>query len=260
MLSVDEPPITPALIRDRVTTLMGRLRAAAEGAGRDPDGFRLVAVTKGFEVAAVRAAQAAGLTVFGENRVQEAASKVEAVPGVEWHMIGRLQSNKVRHALGLFRAIHSVESLELLQRIERIAHDDGHRPRLLLQVDTSAAGGRVGFAAEWFAEQAGNAGSELVRTLRELHAASVVGLMTMAPDRRDVAAAALRRPPRAPRRAADDGGAGAARAVDGHDRRRRRGGGGGGDAGPHRDRHLRPSAASVRASAAPAILDSCCRC
>ena len=181
MLSVDEPPITPALIRDRVTTLMGRLRTAAEGAGRDPDGFRLVAVTKGFEVAAVHAAQAAGLTVFGENRVQEAASKVEAVPGVEWHMIGRLQSNKVRHALGLFRAIHSVESLELLQRIERIAHDDGHRPRLLLQVDTSAAGGRVGFGAEWFAEQAGNAGSELVRTLRELHAASVVGLMTMAP-------------------------------------------------------------------------------
>ena len=181
MLSVDEPPITPALIRDRVTILMGRLRTAAEGAGRDPDGFRLVAVTKGFEVAAVHAAQAAGLTVFGENRVQEAASKVEAVPGVEWHMIGRLQSNKVRHALGLFRAIHSVESLELLQRIERIAHDDGHRPRLLLQVDTSAAGGRVGFGAEWFGEQAGKAGSELVRTLRELHAASVVGLMTMAP-------------------------------------------------------------------------------
>jgi len=181
MLSVDEPPITPELIRERVATLMGRLRATAEGAGRDPDGFRLVAVTKGFEAAAVRAAQAAGLSVFGENRVQEAAPKVEAVPAVEWHMIGRLQSNKVRQALGLFRAIHSVESLELLQRIERIAHDDGHRPRLLLQVDTSADGGRVGFAAEWFAAQAGDAASELVRTLRELHATDVVGLMTMAP-------------------------------------------------------------------------------
>lgn len=181
MLSVDEPPITPELIRERVATVMARLRAAAEGAGRDPDGFRLVAVTKGFEVAAVRAAQAAGLSVFGENRVQEAAPKVEAVPGVEWHMIGRLQSNKVRHALGLFRAIHSVESLNLLQRIERIAHDDGYRPRLLLQVDTSAAGGRVGFAAEWFGEQASDAGSELVRTLRNVHSAGVVGLMTMAP-------------------------------------------------------------------------------
>ena len=82
---------------------------------------------------------------------------------------------------GCSASIHSVESLELLQRIERIAHDDGHRPRLLLQVDTSAAGGRVGFAAEWFAEPAGEAASELVRTSRELHAASVVGLMTMAP-------------------------------------------------------------------------------
>ena len=68
MLSVDEPAITPELIRERAATVMGRLRATAEGAGRDPDGFRLVAVTKGFEVAAVRAAQAAGLSVFGENR------------------------------------------------------------------------------------------------------------------------------------------------------------------------------------------------
>ncbi|HEY8180154.1 MAG TPA: YggS family pyridoxal phosphate-dependent enzyme [Candidatus Limnocylindria bacterium] len=181
MLSVDEPSITPELIRERVAIVMGRLRAAAEVAGRDPDGFRLVAVTKGFDVAAVRAAAAAGLTVFGENRVQEAAPKIEAVPDVEWHMIGRLQSNKVRHALGMFQAIHSVDSLELLRRIERIAHDDGHRPRLMLEVDTSAAGGRVGFAAEPFGEQARDAGSDLVRTLREVHAASVVGLMTMAP-------------------------------------------------------------------------------
>lgn len=179
---VSGPPLTPELIRDRVATLQAGLRAVAEGAGRDPDGVRVVAVTKGFEVAAVRAAQAAGLTVFGENRVQEAAAKVEAVPEVEWHMIGRLQSNKVRHALSLFRAIHSVESLELLQRIERIAHDDGHHPRLLLQVDTSGAGGRVGFAADWFGQQARDVRSDLVRTMRELHAASVAGLMTMAPN------------------------------------------------------------------------------
>ena len=175
------PPLTPELIRDRYERLHDRLRAAAQGAGRDPDGFRIVAVTKGFEVDAVRAARAAALTLFGENRVQEAVPKVEAVPDAEWHMIGRLQSNKVRPALGLFRAIHSVESLELLQRIERIAHDDGHHPGLLLQVDTSTAGGRVGFAREWFAGQARDADSELVRKLREVHAASVVGLMTMAP-------------------------------------------------------------------------------
>ena len=181
METIPEPPLTPELIRQRWDQLQARLRAAAEGAGRDPDRFRVVAVTKGFEVAAVRAALAAGLTVFGENRVQEAVPKVEAAPDAEWHMIGRLQSNKVRSALGLFGTIHSVESLELLQRIERIAHDDGHRPSLLLQVDTSAAGGRVGFAREAFAAEARIAGSDLVRALQELHAARVVGLMAMAP-------------------------------------------------------------------------------
>jgi pyridoxal phosphate enzyme (YggS family) len=181
MLPVDEPPITPDLIRDRMAALRERLRTAAVGAGRDPDGFRIVAVTKGFEMEAVQAAQAAGLSLFGENRVQEAVPKVAALPAAEWHMIGRLQSNKVRTALGLFRAIHSVESVELLQRIERIAHDDGHRPRLLLQVDTSAAGGRVGFPAGWFGEQAGMSDGDLVRVLRDLRATSVVGLMTMAP-------------------------------------------------------------------------------
>lgn len=178
---ISDPALTPELIHGRVVALRGRLHAAAEAAGRDPDGFRIVAVTKGFEVAAVHAAKAAGLTVFGENRVQEAMPKVEAVPDVEWHMIGRLQSNKVRHALELFRTIHSVESLELLQRIERIAHDDGRRPHLLLQVDTSAAGGRVGFPGEWIAAQARDSGSELAKALGEVHAAAVVGLMTMAP-------------------------------------------------------------------------------
>ena len=181
MEHVPEPDLTPELIRERWNRVQERLRTAADAAGREPDGFRVVAVTKGFEVSAVRAAVAAGLTVFGENRVQEAASKVEAMPEAEWHMIGRLQSNKVRHALALFGTIHSVESLELLQRIERIAHDDGRHPQLLLQVDTSAAGGRVGFAAAGFAAQAGDARSDLIRELQALHAARVAGLMTMAP-------------------------------------------------------------------------------
>ncbi|HEX6474169.1 MAG TPA: YggS family pyridoxal phosphate-dependent enzyme [Candidatus Limnocylindria bacterium] len=181
MEHVPEPALTPELIRDRWDRLHERLRSAARGAGREPDGFRVVAVTKGFELSAVRAARAAGLTVFGENRVQEAVPKVEALPAAEWHMIGRLQSNKVRHALELFGTIHSVESLELLQRIERIAHDHGHHPRLLLQVDTSAAGGRVGFAADWFVAQARDSTSDLVRAVQELHAAQVIGLMTMVP-------------------------------------------------------------------------------
>jgi PLP dependent protein len=179
---IPEPALTSELIRDRWDQLQARLRAAAEAVGRDPDGFRVVAVTKGFEVGAVRAARGAGLGVFGENRVQEAAAKVEAAPDAEWHMIGRLQSNKVRPALGLFATIHSVESLELLERIERIAHDDGHHPQLLLQVDTSADGGRVGFAREAFAAKARDGASDLVRALQAVHDARVTGLMAMAPN------------------------------------------------------------------------------
>lgn len=181
METIPEPALTTELIQARWDRLQQRLRAAAEVAGRDPDGFRVVAVTKGFEMAAVRAALAAGLTLFGENRVQEAAPKVQAAPDAEWHMIGRLQSNKVRPALGLFGTIHSVESLELLQRIERIAHDGGHHPRLLLQVDTSQAGGRVGFPVEAFASAARAPGSDLVRALQAMHATQVIGLMAMAP-------------------------------------------------------------------------------
>ena len=102
MLPVEEPTVTLELIRDRYDRLVERLRSAAAAAGRDPDGFRIVAVTKGFGLDVVRAALAAGLTMLGENRVQEAAVKVEAAPEADWHMVGQLQSNKVRPALRLF--------------------------------------------------------------------------------------------------------------------------------------------------------------
>src|SRR5918996_1229773 len=142
MLPVDEPEVTPELIRSRYDALLDRLRAAAAAEGRDADGFRIVAVTKGFGIGVVRAALAAGLTMLGENRVQEAAAKVEAAPQADWHMVGQLQSNKVRPALRLFRTFHSVDSVALLERIDRIAHDEGTHPRVLLQVDFSGRAGR----------------------------------------------------------------------------------------------------------------------
>jgi pyridoxal phosphate enzyme (YggS family) len=150
---------------------MARLARAAEAAGRDPDAVRLLAVTKGFGVSVVRAALEAGLTSLGENRVQEAIPKVESAPDADWHLVGRLQSNKVRPALRLFRTIHSVDSFELLDRIQRIAHDDGHRPCFMLQVNAGAEAGRAGFAPADLEAAAAR--------LRE--ARGVVGLMTMAP-------------------------------------------------------------------------------
>ncbi|HVQ22479.1 MAG TPA: YggS family pyridoxal phosphate-dependent enzyme, partial [Candidatus Saccharimonadia bacterium] len=88
--------------------------------GRDPASVTLVAVSKTVDAERLRAAVAAGLTTLGENRVQEAAAKAELVPGATWHLVGHLQGNKVRLALGIFETIESVDSVELATRLDRL--------------------------------------------------------------------------------------------------------------------------------------------
>ena len=180
MQPIDEADLTPHLIRSRADAVLLRLRAVAAEAGRDPGGFRLVAVTKGFGIGVVRSAAEAGLTTIGENRVQEAADKVAAFPALDWHLIGRLQSNKARQALRLFSTIHSVDSIELLQRLDRIAAEEGIRRSILLQVNVAAEESKAGFDAGWFAAEAARPGA-LARALGSLRGVEVVGLMTMAP-------------------------------------------------------------------------------
>lgn len=180
MLPIDEPDLDRELIRARYGTLLARLRAAAEASGRDPDVVRVVAVTKGFPIEVVQAARQAGLTRFGENRVQEAIPKLTAVADAEWHLVGRLQANKARSAARAFAMIHSVDSLDLLQRLDRIAVEESLRPALLLQVNVSGEASKAGFPLAWFEEQARRPG-ELHALLRDLRAARVTGLMTIAP-------------------------------------------------------------------------------
>ena len=96
------------------------VRQRIEKAGGDPDKITIVAVTKGFAADACKAALDAGLRVLGENRVQEALEKMEAVPGPEWHLIGHLQTNKVKLAAGRFALIHSVDSTRLAEALARI--------------------------------------------------------------------------------------------------------------------------------------------
>jgi pyridoxal phosphate enzyme (YggS family) len=180
MLPIEEPAITPELIRSRADALMGRLRRAAEAAGRDTGGFRLVAVTKGFGIAVLRTAWQAGLRSFGENRVQEAIPKVETLPDADWHLVGRLQSNKARPAIARFGTIHSVDSIDLLQRLERIAHDEGRHPRLLVQINVTGEPTKAGFALEWFRREASVRG-ELANAIAGLRHAIPVGLMTIGP-------------------------------------------------------------------------------
>jgi pyridoxal phosphate enzyme (YggS family) len=157
---------------ERYQRLLARLREVSAENGHDPDVLRIVAVTKGWPVEVARAALEAGLTILGENRVQEAEPKVAALPDAEWHFIGRLQANKARRAVRAFAAIHSVDSIELLERTRRLIHDEGRRTRLLLQVNISGEAAKAGVAS------ADALRPEAVAEARE---AGITGLMTMAP-------------------------------------------------------------------------------
>ena len=152
-----------------------RIRRAAQDAGRSADEVRLLAVSKTFSLDHVRAAAAAGQADFGENRVQEALQKIDGSADlkIRWHLIGTLQSNKVRKAVPRFSAIHSVDSRRLLDAIDGAATDAGTTPELLVQVDLG------GEATKHGAPQ-GEA-MDIVRAAAICRSARCVGLMTIPP-------------------------------------------------------------------------------
>jgi pyridoxal phosphate enzyme (YggS family) len=126
---------------------------AARASGRDPASITLVAVSKTFAADDIRPAIAAGQRVFGENRVQEAKGKWPELkaecPGIELHLIGPLQSNKVKDALGLFDVIHSLDRPSLAAELAKeIAKHAGPKPRLLVQVNTGAEPQKAGVLPE----------------------------------------------------------------------------------------------------------------
>jgi hypothetical protein len=128
--------------------VLARIASACARAGRDPSSVELVAVTKGVDVARIRDAVDVGLTLLGENRVQEAEAKVGAVRGAHWHLVGHLQSNKAARALAVFEAIESVDSLALARRLDRLASSSApgaSRPGIYLQVNVDADPDKEGF-------------------------------------------------------------------------------------------------------------------
>ncbi len=140
-------------LKDRISANLGQVRghldAAARKAGRSASDVLIVAVTKTFPAEVVRAAVEAGLGEIGENRVQEARDKRAAlgkVPGVRWHLIGHLQRNKAALALSLFDLIHSVDSLELAQELERRAA--GRLVPVLIEINVAAESTKFGFHLE----------------------------------------------------------------------------------------------------------------
>lgn len=150
------------------------IQSACERAGRSPADVTLIAVTKGFPAEAVREAFAAGLRNFGENRAQEATTKLPGLADIRthvtWHMIGHLQTNKVKTVLGLFDIIHSVDSFHLAEAISRRAL--GTVPAFL-EVNASGEPSKFGFAMAGLSD-------EFDRITR-LPNIDVRGLMTVAP-------------------------------------------------------------------------------
>ena len=162
--------------------LRRRLRAAASRTGRDESAVRLIAVSKTFGPEHVRAAIAAGQREFGENRVQEGLDKIAAVagPGLAWHLIGHLQTNKARKAAAAFAWIHSIDSVELLRKVDAGAADAGTTPKVLVQVDLAQE--TTKFGADRGAVR------EIVQAALEARAAQLRGLMIVPPIPEDAEA------------------------------------------------------------------------
>lgn len=127
--------IVALMISANLAEINRRIRAACQRAGRAPKSVRLVAVTKTVEAARIEEALHAGVTDIGENRVQEAETKFVRLSAARRHLIGHLQSNKVRRAVELFDWIHTIDDIKLAERLDRIAGELGRRPVVLVQVD-----------------------------------------------------------------------------------------------------------------------------
>jgi PLP dependent protein len=147
---------------------------AEQKSGRAAGSVELVAVTKTHSAEVVQLAVDAGQLLFGENRVQEAKAKIPELPSkLRWHLIGHLQSNKARLALTLFEMIHGVDSIDLLQHLNRVAEDLGVFPRVLLQVNVAGESSKFGFPPQELLSE--------VESIGQIDRLQIEGLMTIPP-------------------------------------------------------------------------------
>jgi PLP dependent protein len=183
---VDDPESAARLpeITERYRQITRRIQEACNRRGRRPEEVVLVGASKTQPPAVLAAAWQAGLRIFGENRVQEAVAKSRDLPSppydIEWHLIGPLQSNKVKPALDLFRAIHSVDRLRIAEALDREAArrgDRGLRIPGLLEINLGQEESKHGFPPVGLAEA--------VRPLADLEHLRIVGLMAIPPQEDD---------------------------------------------------------------------------
>ncbi|QQS34498.1 MAG: YggS family pyridoxal phosphate-dependent enzyme [Acidobacteriota bacterium] len=163
-------------LKERIDEVRTRIADAAARAGRDASEIQLIAVSKTHPAETVREAIAAGVNVFGENKVQEADAKIPAIgrSDAKWHLIGHLQKNKARRAVQHFDVIHSVDSLELADRLERICGEEGRAELpVLIQVDLAGEETKSGIAEDGL--------GELIDYLRKCGRLKLIGLMILPP-------------------------------------------------------------------------------
>ena len=161
-------------IKENLIKVMERIEKAAQRVGRDPKEIKLVAVSKTVEAARVKEAIEAGVSILGENYVQEAQKKIEEIGRpVAWHFIGHLQSNKAKYAGRLFDMIHSIDSLTLAEELNRRAEQVGQVAKVMIEVNISGEATKFGTDEEKV--------FSIVRGILNLSHLSLEGLMTMPP-------------------------------------------------------------------------------
>jgi len=163
-------------ILTNISSIRQRIANAALRSGRDPGAIKLIAVSKTHPAETLREAMSAGISVFGENKVQEAEGKIDELgrEGIEWHLIGHLQSNKARKAVQLFDVIHSVDSTDIAQRLERICIEESReRLDVLIQVDLAGEEAKSGIPESEL--------PSLIDYLRSCERLEPIGLMILPP-------------------------------------------------------------------------------
>jgi pyridoxal phosphate enzyme (YggS family) len=169
-----------------IASIQQRMAAAARRAGRNPGDITLMAVSKTHPPECIREAYDAGVKVFGENRIQEFSGKAETLRDLhaaEWHMIGHLQTNKAANAAKLFRAVDSVDSLKLAEKLDAAARAIGKTPDVLIEINVGDEAAKSGVAPNSPALE------ELLLAAPRLDALVFRGLMTVPPFTDDPAGA-----------------------------------------------------------------------
>ncbi|MCX5668845.1 MAG: YggS family pyridoxal phosphate-dependent enzyme [Candidatus Omnitrophica bacterium] len=161
------------MIKENIERIRGRIASVCARVKVNPHKITIICVTKGRPVSQIQEAVGLGLKHIGENRVQEALEKYKQIPDIKWHMVGHLQSNKVRDALEIFDLIHSVDSVSLARHINQQAFKMNKIQDILLEVKTSPELRKFGFKPEMLAE--------VYEEITEFQNVKIKGLMTIAP-------------------------------------------------------------------------------